>query len=185
MTKKIACLGWGSLVWDPRSLPTTGCWHEDGPGVKVEFLRQSNDDRITLVLDEDADFVPSLWSMMTCSTVKGAVEALHEREGRPGTRKIGIWERQRESFKDSNYICKFMEFVDHNKLDAVVWTKLGPKFNNVDGYRPTEKEVIDHFIKLEGCKRFNAEEYIRKAHPQINTKYRRKIKEAMGWKPCG
>ena len=48
---KIACIAWGSLVWDPRELPVTAVWRRDGPALPIEFARCSVDRRITLVID--------------------------------------------------------------------------------------------------------------------------------------
>lgn len=66
-------------------------------------------------------------------------------------------------------------------LDAVVWTKLGPKFNCEDGRVPKADEVIAHLSALPHEKRRNAEEYIRRTPPQIDTDYRRKIEAALHW----
>jgi hypothetical protein len=92
----IACLGWGSLIWDPGDLPVQRQWFTDGPFLQVEFLRQSKDGLLTLVLDHSASVVRSLWAVMDAGTVDEAKEALRKREDipEPNARKhIKAWAR--------------------------------------------------------------------------------------------
>jgi hypothetical protein len=90
---EIACLSWGSLVWEPGKLLIKGPWHSDGPQVCVDFLRQSSNRRITLVLDNSAAPVQSLWAVMNTNDVDEAIGSLAERETKHAdwTRNIGVW----------------------------------------------------------------------------------------------
>src|SRR5450759_1341439 len=76
----IACMGWGSLIWDPRELPIQRTWFEDGPFIPVEFVRKSMDGRITLVLEPTATPVRSLWAVMDATEVGGGGTVLSQRE---------------------------------------------------------------------------------------------------------
>lgn len=80
---KIACLGWGSLIWDPRTLPVSSDWLHDGPLLPVEFTRQSNDGRITLAITPDACAVKVFSALLDVVTMDEACRALAEREGIP------------------------------------------------------------------------------------------------------
>ena len=76
----IACLAWGSLVWDTRDLPIASEWFPDGPMVQVDFLRQSKNGRMTLVLNNGAWTVPSLWAVMASTDREQARCYLGNRE---------------------------------------------------------------------------------------------------------
>jgi len=177
----IACLGWGSLVWDPRALPIQRQWFTDGPFAQVEFLRQSADQRITLVLDSSASRVRSLWAVMDAMTVDEAKEALRSREGIPNSNAgadIGAW-----SVGDAAplLIVDLPQWAASRGVDSVVWTALPCKFNGENGRRPTVEEVLAHLSGLTGRPRDEAERYIRFAPKQIDTPYRRRMEAVLHW----
>src|SRR6266849_7923688 len=78
---RIACLGWGSLIWDPQALPIQRCWFNDGPLLPIEFARHSSGDYITLVIVPEARCVRSLWALMSVPDLATARVKLAEREG--------------------------------------------------------------------------------------------------------
>ena len=188
MGNVIACLGWGSLIWDPRALPIQRSWFEDGPLVRVEFVRQSKNGHITLVLykdakpDKDAKPVRSLWALMTVDNLGDAVSALATREGtlKNPERDIGRWPND-ENPPD---IFDLNAWATSKSIDGVVWTALPPSRNSGNQVL-TSEDVIERLKKLRGCERDHAEEYVRLAPRQIDTEYRRDIEAALGWSPCG
>lgn len=155
---QIACLGWGSLVWDPRELSIRSAWFEDGPFIAVDFLRQSKDGRMTLVLDNSATPVRSLWAQMdaTGSWSVGSPSPVHMVD-------LDAWAQARG--------------VQH-----VVWTALTAKFGGEDR-TPGEQEILGYLRGLTGAARDNAERYIRRAPRQIDTPLRRRIVAELNWSP--
>lgn len=181
--KKIGCLGWGSLVWNPQALPVRGTWFKDGPFLPIEFARQSRDGRITLVLVSGKPFVRSLWSLLSVDSVDTAIEALAEREGIPEKNSkthVGVWLKESEEADEFQKLIG--EWARTIAIDAVIWTALTPKF---EGTRivPSADEVISHLSNLPYEKRKHAEEYIRMTPRQIDTDYRRKIESVFHWTP--
>lgn len=177
----IACLGWGSLVWDARDLPIRREWFRDGPFVQVEFARVSMDGRLTLVIDPRAHPVRVLWAQMTSESLRSAREALGVREGiKDGgqSKSIGVWERGEA---DPLTIPNLAVWATAHQLDAVIWTALKPRRSREDDLPPTEEQVIDYLKTLRGPACDSARKYVQRAPRQVDTDFRRAIETRLGW----
>lgn len=177
---RIACLRWGSLIWDPRGLPIRRQWFEDGPFAPVEFTRKSSDGRITLVIDPDAIPVRLLWAHMVPTDLPEARQALGDREDIEegmSSALIGSWCEGEDA---PATIPDLPTWAKTQGLDAVVWTALGPKFHGDDA-SPSAEKVIEYLHGLRGTLREHAERYVRCAPRQIDTEYRRRIEAVLGW----
>ena len=181
----IACLGWGSLVWDPRELPVQGKWFEDGPLLRVEFARQSSDGRLTLVLLPAGTEVRSLWASFSVSDIAEARKALGKREGlydKNHETQIAIWSAADKRVSDPSSIGAWAQGLG---LNGAVWTALPPRFRGEDGRVPTAEEAVQYLRDLPHEQRRNAERYIRMAPRQVDTLYRRRFELEFGWTPLG
>lgn len=177
----IACLGWGSLIWDPGELPIQGQWFSDGPLVHVEFLRKSGDGRITLVLDRSASATRSLWALMDNTDLGQTKEALRKRENiskENEAKYIGAWSTDETG---PCLIVELPQWAQSRGIDSVVWTALPPKFDERNQV-PTVEDVVLYLSGLSGGERDNAERYVRCAPKQIDTPYRRRIEAELDWK---
>jgi hypothetical protein len=175
----IACLGWGSLVWNPGELQIHRKWFEDGPLLPLEFARQSNNGRITLVLKSKSDLVRSLWSVFDTTDVDAAKEALRLREGKINSSDVGCWNLGNNV---PSPMGKLGEWAKARGITTVIWTALPEKFGG-KLRSPSEEEVLNYLKSLRGGVKDLAEEYIRRAPRQIDTKYRRSIEAELGWTP--
>lgn len=176
----IACLGWGSLVWDPRELAIQRQWFEDGPLIHVEFVRQSQDGRITLVLTESANPVRSLWAVMDSTDLASAKSDLRKREGIPvinEEKHIGSWSVGQSS---PALIPGLVEWASGHGAAHVVWTNLPPKFNGEER-TPSSDQIVQYLAGLVGPQRDVAKRYVRFTPRQIDTIYRRRIEAALQW----
>lgn len=180
----IACLGWGSLIWDERNLDVDGQWRGDGPALPIEFARQSSDGRITLLLVQGFAPVPTLWSVFNTGDLLRARESLRQRERIPRSRAgdlITQWRRGENPVAEHDGTIS--AWAAGMGLEAAVWTNLPPKLGGIDGRMPTENEVVAYLRALQGETRAAAEQYLRRAPRQIATAYRRAIERALGWTP--
>ena len=180
---KIACLGWGSLIWDPQTLPIQKHWFEDGPLLPIEFARHSRKDRITLVIVPGVREVRCLWTLMIVPDLDTAKLKLAEREGiKMGDipRYIGYVSSARSSNGQSvEIIGRWASYIG---LDAVVWANLPPRFQN-EVRVPTVEEVLSFLQTRPQETKKRAEEYIRRTPRQIDTEYRRRIEVELNWTP--
>ncbi len=193
---RIACLAWGSLVWDPRELPMIGNWKKNGPSVKVEFLRKSADGRITLVLSPEARPVTSEWCLLNADSLDSAMLALASREGvntklKSSVHKgIGYW---KHGAKLPRGMVNLQQWAIRHNITYVVWTKLGPKHPDKDRKEiPNSEDIINYLKNLkktaESTKNpidiltlAKAEEYVRRTPTQIRTRLRKVIEDLLGW----
>lgn len=180
---KIACLGWGSLIWDPRNLDIDGEWRNDGPRLPVEFARKSMDGRLTLVLLKGAEPVQVLWSMMETDDLEYARKNLQDREGAYYISAIHYTERDTGVSDIPEALESVRAWLGNKELDAAIWTGLGSNFKEKTGMTFNEENAVKYLSTLTGEKRRKAKEYIQRTPLQVRTAVREKVEEELGWEP--
>ncbi|TDD93734.1 hypothetical protein [Flavobacterium cellulosilyticum] len=190
---KIAILGWGSLLWQPKDLQFDKeiGWSENGPILPIEFARISKDGRLTLVITKDAKEVKEVKTYFAISNYKTLEEAVLNLAVREGScsEQIGSYDKPENTFSKKVFFEKnILDWISNTDIDAVIWTNLGEnwKIKNEDGEvidTIVPNERVDYLKKLKNHKRALAEEYIRRTPTQIDTYYRRYIEKELDWKP--
>lgn len=174
---KIVCLGWGSLVWKSGELPVAGEWHPDGPALPVEFARVSDGGELATAICLNADPVPVLWATLATHSLSEACQALRKREGIPAERVDGVG-----SLHISPQTTGLLaDWARSRGIDALIWTALPARIDAVEGKIPTTEAAIAYLGGLTGEEREHAKSYIQQVPEQIDTRYRREIRAALGW----
>ena len=189
-TGGIACIGWGSLLWDPRSLPMATPFAADGPCLPIEFARVARDGRVTLVIDSDRQTTPiaTFWTRLEVASLDAGIEALGRRE-RIKPAKFGEWigaegvDGVSRGTASEATRSVMRAFLRDQGLAGVVWTALPSRTPAGAFARPSLEALLDHLRSLEGEALRRAEEYIRRAPSVVVTRNRARFAAELGWTP--
>lgn len=184
---KIAILGWGSLIWNPRELKLAGGRQIGGPVLSIEFSRISNDRRLTLVIDERSGVdVPTRYALSSPASLELAISDLQEREGAPNRDRIGFVNIQhhrqspRASAQHPQTCERIRTWVKDNQMDAAIWTAIGPRFHEKAGEPFSADAAVRYLASLKEPTKALALDYIWKAPAEVVTPVRVKAEANFG-----
>lgn len=175
---KIAILGWGSLIWDPRDLPRESFWERPGASLPLEFSRVSSDGRLTLVIDRDhGDESETYYAVSPRADLKDAVEDLRIREGTPDKTNIGFVDlkRGRHQGREPKTADVIRAWAQEQHFEGVVWTDLKPNFSKQTGTSFSVAAAVAYLANLPLTARRRALQYIANAPEEISTPLRREL----------
>ena len=181
---RIACLGWGSLLWNPGTLPVASRWSDDGPRLPIEFRRISVDGRLTLIVDLASEPIGTYQALLDVPDLESAVAALAAREIAP-SHHIGRWSpSEAHAEVCPEVLATIAAWARDHRLDGVVWTDLPPTFQERAGQPWSIEAAISYLENLPpGPVQRRAAEYIRRAPALTRTRSRRAFEERLGWTP--
>lgn len=178
---RIAILGWGSLIWELRSLEehVRGGWKIGGPQLPLEFSRKSRrrSDALTIVIDT-AHGQGCLTRFITSARRKldKAIEDLKDREGVPSADSIGFANLSSGETRDGTektVKAAIRSWAIKKNYDAVVWTALKSNFKCYS----VERALL-YLAELPPEGKAKAKEYIENAPDEIVTPLRKALSES-------
>lgn len=139
---KIACLGWGSLIWKPGALPLLSGWFNDGPELPIEFSRVSDGGELATAICLNSPPCQVLWALLDVQSLDEGVQALRKREQIPDDRQDGIG----VFTINASTVGVLGKWAADRQLDAVIWTALPPRFEDVEGLIPSLDDVLSYLF---------------------------------------
>jgi hypothetical protein len=186
MLKRIALLGWGSLLWDKR--PDFDDQHHewlfDGPSLKLEFSRVSKTrlGALTLVLDPSHGALCTVaYSMSKRSDPEDAICDLQCREGTI-RKNIGfafLQGRKRQS-RHQISLQIILDWMRRKTVDVVVWTDLESNFEEICGHPFSVEAAIKHVQALDPEAKAKSAEYVWRAPGFVRTPLQKAL-QAQPW----
>lgn len=178
---KIAIIGWGYLVWDPRGLDIELPWHPDGPRLPIEFARFTNSPRLVPVLVEGAPLQPALWAMSRKQSVPAVVGDFAFRAG-VRLEDIGYWSPDEGMRRATGFAAPIARWVAERGFDGAVWRALGPNLPDRRPGIPSEQVRLEFLRELVSTGRaHDAREYFERMPPQIHTPFQELVQREFGW----
>jgi hypothetical protein len=183
---KIAVVGWGSLVRDPRDLQAAQ-FAPNGPLLPIEFCRVSRGRRLTLVIDETFGAVCTTYSAPSAlDTLDAAMKNLHAREDMREARGVGFLDLVSGKHSDSamrrhpEAIATIAAWAQSSGYDAAIWTALASNFHEPDkGGEPFSVTAAIRYLEaLEGedpAAFASAVAYIHDAPDKVETPVREEV----------
>lgn len=176
---RVAIIGWGSLIWDPRNLSFDRVrnWELGGPILPLEFSRKSSNGRLTIVLDEEHGVaVGTRVATSDLGSADLAIKNLASREGVFSDLQIGCADVAsgigRSRIKGlTETIARWGSTAGYTHA---VWTDLPP----MEGF--TIEWAIEYLETLRGGELRKAREYIQKAPEEVETPLRIALRQR-GW----
>lgn len=187
---RVAVLGWGSLLWDRRTLHVSGQWRADGPSLPIEFARWSGSGKkkdeqyLSLVLYPNATPIRTYWDASLLTDHRDdAICDLRKREG-CNLSSIAYLPNAHQQSEIPGVDEEIRKWLNSKKaeIDAVIWTNLMPKLEGHKGKNFAIEDSIQWLDALRtGRHSGTAERYIRMAPSQTDTPLRREVRVRFGW----
>lgn len=184
MPKKIAVLGWGSLLWDkrPEFDDHHGAWESAGPELRIEFSRVSvnRGGALTLVIEPEHGSVCRV--AFTLSTRRDPEDAICDLRSREGTirKNIGFYfaDGSAAQARDKATLEAVKTWALANGIDATVWTDLSSNFHLVTGKPYSVPNAVAHLQTLGPESKDLAIEYVWRAPEFVRTAARTEVQAA-------